>query len=60
MANTKFGDSIGGATGSRAFGGTSHSLNVQPGQGTQKPVCSSGEGEYAPPKPADGPVPMPK
>ena len=60
MANTSFGQSIGGAKGSSSINGTSHSLNDQAGQGSQKPVCGSGEGPYAPPKPADGPVPMPK
>ena len=60
MANTKFGDSIGGSKGASSITGTSHSLNVQAGQGTQKPACGSGEGPDAPPKPADGPVPMPR
>ena len=44
----------------RGVSGTSVSLNNQAGQGTQKPSPGSKTGEYAPPKPADGAVPMPK
>jgi hypothetical protein len=47
----------------RGVSGTSMNLNTQPGQGTQKPMCSAGTsnpGGTKPNKPADGPVPMPK
>jgi hypothetical protein len=44
----------------KSVSGTSISLNNQPGQGTQKPSPSSKTGPDAPPKPADGPVAMPK
>jgi hypothetical protein len=54
MSNT-----IGNVTG---ITGTSTALNGQPGQGTQKPSPqgNSSPGGTKPPKPADGPVPMPK
>ena len=47
----------------RGVSGTSMNLNTQPGQGNQKPSTSAGSaspGNTKPPKPADGPVPMPK
>lgn len=46
----------------KSVNGTSISLNGAPGQGTQKPVASmkTNVGGTAPPKPADGPVSMPK
>jgi len=44
----------------KSVNGTSISLNNQAGQGTQKPSVGSKTGSCAPPKPSDGPVPMPK
>lgn len=46
----------------RGISGSSISLNIQTGQGTQKPSAtgSANPGDTKPPKPADGPVPMPK
>ena len=47
----------------RGVSGTSMNLNTQPGQGTQKPSPSAGTenpGGTKPPKPAEGPVQMPK
>ena len=62
MANTSFGDSIGGSKGSGSISGHSTALNVQAGQGTQKPSAAGTDspGGTKPPRPADGPVPMPK
>ncbi len=52
-------DDIGSVKG---ISGTSMALNVQPGQGTQKPSAmgNSNPGGTKPSKPAEGHVPMPK
>ena len=47
----------------KSVNGTSMALNNQPGQGTQKPSAKAGNsnpGGTKPPRPVDGPVPMPK